>query len=110
MDDDKNLDELINKFQNSKWVTSLPDEIPILFMEEKDLPTNWEEHPDLAAITKLDYEGTPEEVAANYRDKGNEYFTIGKYQEAIACYTKSIQQKKYQTRIQTLFISLTEQQ
>ncbi|CAG8565812.1 5008_t:CDS:2 [Scutellospora calospora] len=59
-----------------------------LFMT--DLPE--EENDALAAIQSLLYEGTPEEVAENFKTQGNECFKTGKsqYQDAINFYTKAL--------------------
>ncbi|CAG8456752.1 8523_t:CDS:2 [Ambispora gerdemannii] len=59
-----------------------------LFMTE--LPE--EENDTLAALQSLLYDGTPEEVAENFKNQGNECFKAGKtkYQDAIAFYSKAI--------------------
>ncbi|KAI9485528.1 MAG: hypothetical protein EXX96DRAFT_545450, partial [Benjaminiella poitrasii] len=60
-----------------------------LFMSE--LPA--EENDSLAALQSLVYDGTPEEVAQNFREQGNDCFRAGKsrYRDAIAYYTKAIE-------------------
>ncbi|KAI8976953.1 hypothetical protein BDB01DRAFT_802163 [Pilobolus umbonatus] len=60
-----------------------------LFMT--DLPS--EENDTLAAIQSLIFDGTPEEVAQNFREQGNDCFRAGKskYKDAIAFYTKAIE-------------------
>ncbi|KAG2194311.1 hypothetical protein INT46_005338 [Mucor plumbeus] len=59
-----------------------------LFMS--DLPA--EENDTLAALQSLVFDGTPEEVAQNFREQGNDCFRAGraKYPDAIAYYTKAI--------------------
>ncbi|KAI8639276.1 hypothetical protein BD408DRAFT_421687 [Parasitella parasitica] len=59
-----------------------------LFM--RDLPT--EENDVLAALQSLVFDGTPEEVAQNFREQGNDCFRAGKakYPDAIAFYTQAL--------------------
>ncbi|CEP07819.1 hypothetical protein [Parasitella parasitica] len=72
--DANNLDEELSK-------------IP-LFM--RDLPT--EENDALAALQSLVFDGTPDEVAQNFREQGNDCFRAGKakYPDAIAFYTQAL--------------------
>ncbi|CAO3627502.1 unnamed protein product [Cunninghamella echinulata] len=69
-----NLEEELNK-------------IP-LFMS--DLPE--EENDTLAALQALAYDGTPEEIAENFKNQGNNCFKAGKakYPDAITFYTRAI--------------------
>ncbi|CAO3651895.1 unnamed protein product [Mucor hiemalis] len=59
-----------------------------LFMT--DLPD--EENDTLTALQSLVFDGTPEEVAQNFREQGNDCFRAGKakYKDAITYYTKAI--------------------
>ncbi|GAA5813426.1 hypothetical protein MFLAVUS_006904 [Mucor flavus] len=59
-----------------------------LFMT--DLPT--EENDTLNALQSLAFDGTPEEVALNFKEQGNECFRAGKarYPDAIAFYSKAL--------------------
>jgi hypothetical protein len=64
-----------------------------LFLQE--IPEDPEENELVSALMHLDDEGTPEEVAENYKNRGNSEFKKGSYRwdEAIAYYTLAIQQK-----------------
>ncbi|GAB5591039.1 HSP70/90 co-chaperone [Umbelopsis nana] len=62
-------------------------EVP-LFM--KELPE--EENDTLAALQSLVYDGTPEEIAENFKNQGNECYAKGKigYADAIRYYTQAL--------------------
>ncbi|CAA7259472.1 unnamed protein product [Cyclocybe aegerita] len=66
------------------------DSIP-LFM--KSLPEEDGEDATLAALQSLIYEGTPDEVAQNFKEQGNEYFQGKRYREAMGFYTQGIDAK-----------------
>lgn len=59
------------------------------------LPENMEDNVQLQALQALLYDGTPEENATNFKDQGNGAFKRGRpgYQDALAFYTKGIDQK-----------------
>ncbi|KAI9251218.1 hypothetical protein BY458DRAFT_559494 [Sporodiniella umbellata] len=59
-----------------------------LFMTQ--MPT--EDNDTLNAIQSLVFDGTPEEVALNFKDQGNECFRAGKlkYKDAITFYTRAL--------------------
>ncbi|KAK3818840.1 MAG: hypothetical protein J3Q66DRAFT_312606 [Benniella sp.] len=61
-----------------------------LFMTS--LPDDADENPMLQALQSLAYDGTPEEVAENFKNQGNECFKQGKasYKDAITFYTKGL--------------------
>ncbi|KAK7060198.1 HSP70/90 co-chaperone [Paramarasmius palmivorus] len=62
-----------------------------LFM--KSLPEDEASNPTIAALQSLAYEGPPdgkEEVAQNFKERGNEYFKGKRYREAISFYTQGI--------------------
>ncbi|RDB20499.1 Tetratricopeptide repeat protein 4 [Hypsizygus marmoreus] len=63
------------------------DSVP-LFM--KSLPTEDTEDVTLAALQSLAHEGTPDEVAENFKEQGNEYFKGNRYREALGFYTQGI--------------------
>lgn len=52
--------------------------------------TDLEENNDLEALKALAYEGTPLEVAAGFKERGNESFSIKGYKDAKEFYTKAI--------------------
>eukprot|EP00834_Sanchytrium_tribonematis_P006952 NODE_567_length_5957_cov_0.651588.p2 type:complete len:303 gc:universal NODE_567_length_5957_cov_0.651588:4889-3981(-) len=61
-----------------------------LFMTE--LPENMSDHVELEAIQSLVYEGNPEEIAMNFKQKGNEQYTLKRYKEAIQYYKRGLEQ------------------
>ncbi|KAG6850155.1 hypothetical protein H0H93_000282 [Arthromyces matolae] len=63
------------------------DNIP-LFM--KSLPTDDTEDSSLAALQSLVHDGTPDEVAQNFKEQGNEYFQGKRYREALGFYTQGL--------------------
>ncbi|KAG2013383.1 40S ribosomal protein S7 [Coprinopsis cinerea AmutBmut pab1-1] len=77
------------------------DDIP-LFM--KSLPDESSENPVLAALQDLAYEGTPDEIADNFKSRGNEYFKGKKYREAISFYTQGIEAKPTDPKIMTALL------
>ncbi|KAG6833609.1 hypothetical protein H0H87_004236 [Tephrocybe sp. NHM501043] len=66
------------------------DSLP-LFM--KSLPTDDTEDTTLAALQSLIHEGTPDEVALNFKEQGNEYFKGKRYREALGFYTQGVDAK-----------------
>ncbi|KAG0027827.1 hypothetical protein BGZ82_008742 [Podila clonocystis] len=65
------------------------DSVP-LFMNS--LPEDASENPLLQALQDLAYDGTPEEVAENFKSQGNDSFKQGKkyYKDALVFYTNGI--------------------
>ncbi|KAG0217173.1 hypothetical protein B0O80DRAFT_452899 [Mortierella sp. GBAus27b] len=61
-----------------------------LFMNS--LPEDAEDNPMIQALQSLMFDGTPEEVAENFKNQGNESFKQGKrfYKDAIEFYTKGL--------------------
>ncbi|KAI9312980.1 hypothetical protein BX666DRAFT_2030864 [Dichotomocladium elegans] len=72
--DPNNLDEELAKVP--LFMSKLPDE----------------ENETLAALQSLMYDGTPEEIAENFKNQGNECFKEGKlkYKDAINFYTRAL--------------------
>ncbi|KAG6918228.1 hypothetical protein DXG01_015821 [Tephrocybe rancida] len=66
------------------------DSLP-LFM--KSLPADDSEDTTLAALQSLIHEGTPDEVAQNFKEQGNEYFKGKRHREALGFYTQGIDAK-----------------
>ncbi|KAF7312063.1 hypothetical protein MIND_00218400 [Mycena indigotica] len=66
------------------------DTIP-LFM--KSLPEEPANDPIIAALQSIAYEGTPDEIALNFKEQGNEYFKGKRYREAMGFYTQGIDAK-----------------
>jgi len=69
-----------------------------LFM--KSLPTDSEDDVVVQALQSLAYEGTPDEVAQNFKDQGNEYFKGGRFREALGFYSQAIDAKPTDTTLQ----------
>ncbi|KAJ7056679.1 hypothetical protein C8F01DRAFT_992658 [Mycena amicta] len=66
------------------------DSVP-LFM--KSLPEEPADDPMIAALQSIAYEGTPDEIALNFKEQGNEYFKGKRYREAMGFYTQGIEAK-----------------
>ncbi|KAF8665574.1 hypothetical protein AX16_000032 [Volvariella volvacea WC 439] len=66
------------------------DSVP-LFM--KQLPTEGNDDFVVAALQSLAYDGTPDEIAQNFKEQGNEYFKGKRYREALGFYTQGIDAK-----------------
>ncbi|KAJ3147168.1 hypothetical protein HDU89_005765 [Geranomyces variabilis] len=66
-----------------------------LFMKTMPSEKDIEENETLAAIHSLIYDGTPVEIATNFKNQGNEAFQEGKrgFKHAINYYTKGLDQK-----------------
>jgi tetratricopeptide (TPR) repeat protein len=104
MSDEDLSDEFLAKFKRGpddprpEWafrgdnILREMDEVP-LFMT--DVPDNVQDIPALAALQALIYDGSPEEVAKNFKDQGNEAYKTGQkgYQDAIKYYTQGLEQK-----------------
>ncbi|KZT12778.1 40S ribosomal protein S7 [Laetiporus sulphureus 93-53] len=66
------------------------DSVP-LFM--KTLPEDVADNPIVGALQSLAYEGTPDDVAQNFKEQGNDYFKGKRYREAVGFYTQGIDAK-----------------
>ncbi|KAG0699875.1 40S ribosomal protein S7 [Suillus ampliporus] len=62
-----------------------------LFM--KSLPSEESNDPVIQALQSLAFEGTPDEIAQNFKEQGNDYFKGKRYREAISFYTQGIDAK-----------------
>ncbi|KAL1944214.1 hypothetical protein VTO73DRAFT_3399 [Trametes versicolor] len=63
------------------------DAVP-LFM--KNLPEDPADDVALAALQSLAHEGTPDEIAQNFKEQGNEYYKGKRYREALGFYTQGV--------------------
>ena len=50
------------------------------------------EDPTIEALQNLQYDGSPQEIAQNFKSNGNSCFKQGKYKDAIEFYSKAIAQ------------------
>jgi len=66
------------------------DSVP-LFM--KSLPEDNFDDPIINALQSLAHEGTPDEIAQNFREQGNDYFKGKRHREAMGFYTQGIDAK-----------------
>ncbi|KAI6165001.1 hypothetical protein EDD17DRAFT_1884906 [Pisolithus thermaeus] len=62
-----------------------------LFM--KSLPADSSDDIAVQALQSLAHEGTPDEIAQNFKEQGNEYFKGKRYREAMGFYTQGIDAK-----------------
>ncbi|EPQ59635.1 TPR-like protein [Gloeophyllum trabeum ATCC 11539] len=73
------------------------DSVP-LFM--KSLPESEDAAaPSLDALQSLIYEGTPDEIAQNFKEQGNDYFKGKRYREALGFYTQGLDAKPQDSAI-----------
>ncbi|KAI0750879.1 40S ribosomal protein S7 [Daedaleopsis nitida] len=66
------------------------DNVP-LFM--KNLPAEDTDDVAISALQALAHEGTPDEVAQNFKEHGNEYFNGKRYREALGFYAQGVDAK-----------------
>ncbi|KAF9246923.1 40S ribosomal protein S7 [Melanogaster broomeanus] len=76
-----------------KSLESLP-----LFM--KSLPSEDPSDVALQALQSLVYDGTPDEIAQNFKEQGNDYFKGKRYREAMGFYTQGLDVKPTDTAVQ----------
>ncbi|KIJ70455.1 hypothetical protein HYDPIDRAFT_105183 [Hydnomerulius pinastri MD-312] len=73
------------------------DNIP-LFM--KSLPEDDTDNVALQALQSLAYDGTPDEIAQNFKEQGNDYFKGKRYREAIGFYNQALDAKPTDATLQ----------
>ncbi|KAJ3042855.1 40S ribosomal protein [Rhizophlyctis rosea] len=64
-----------------------------LFMDHLPADDEAEDNDTLAAIQSLVYDGNPDEIATNFKNQGNECFQAKDFKNAISYYTKGLQAK-----------------
>jgi hypothetical protein len=75
-----------------------------LFM--RDLEADDPENLELEALKALAYEGTPLELAQNFKEQGNEAFREKRYRDSLEFYTKGIIAKSGDAEIEkNLFLN-----
>ncbi|KAG2356973.1 hypothetical protein BDR07DRAFT_1453261 [Suillus spraguei] len=62
-----------------------------LFM--KSLPSEESDDPVIQALQSLAFDGTPDEIAQNFKEQGNDYFKGKRHREATSFYTQGIDAK-----------------
>lgn len=62
-----------------------------LFM--KSLPSEESNDPVIQALQSLAFDGTPDEIAQNFKEQGNDYFKGKRHREAISFYTQGLDAK-----------------
>ncbi|KAH9947251.1 40S ribosomal protein S7 [Amylocystis lapponica] len=72
------------------------DSVP-LFM--KSLPTESTDDPVVGALQSLVFDGTPDEIAQNFKEQGNDYFRGKRYREAVQFYTQAVDAKPTETAL-----------
>ena len=69
-------------------------------LDQSDSPDNVE----LEALKALAYEGTPLEIATNFKTQGNEAFREKKYRDALGFYSQGISAKSGNKEIETALL------
>ncbi|KAI0069212.1 TPR-like protein [Artomyces pyxidatus] len=59
----------------------------------KSLPDEEDDNVALSALQSLVHEGTPDEIAQNFKEQGNDYFKGRRYREALGFYTQGVDAK-----------------
>jgi tetratricopeptide (TPR) repeat protein len=75
----RNVNDLLEEF----------DAVP-LFM--RDLPEDYEDNVALQALQALAYDGTPQEIAENFKEQGGDAFSTKRFKDAAEYYTKALAQ------------------
>ncbi|KAL5508112.1 CNS1 [Sanghuangporus vaninii] len=68
------------------------DSVP-LFMQSLPGPDEDVDETAISALQSLAHEGTPDEIAQNFKEQGNEYFKGKRYREALGFYNQGIDAK-----------------
>lgn len=74
-----------------------------LFM--KEIPRNIDDNPDLVALQQLVFgEKTPEQIALQFKNVGNDFLADGKkrYKEAIQAYTKGLEEEAKDDKLNSI--------
>ncbi|KAJ1919698.1 HSP70/90 co-chaperone [Mycoemilia scoparia] len=82
-----NVEGAFNPDNLDKELNSVP-----LFMRNLPKPDDLDDNVALAALQSLAYEGTPEEIALNFKEQGNEAFKDKNFRDAIKYYTQALEQ------------------
>ena len=70
-----------------------------MFMHSLD-PSDMAENLELEALKALAYEGTPLEIAQNFKTQGNEAFRERRFRDALEFYTKGLAAKSEDTQLE----------
>ncbi|KDQ14328.1 hypothetical protein BOTBODRAFT_32794 [Botryobasidium botryosum FD-172 SS1] len=74
-------------------VTTTEDDFNSVPLFMRALPEEDTANPTIDALQSLLYEGTPDEIASNFKEQGNEYFKGKRYREALKFYTQGVDAK-----------------
>lgn len=74
-----------------------------LFMHSLDA-TDTEDNLELEALKALAYEGTPLEIAQNFKAQGNEAFHERRYRDALEFYTKGLAAKSGDSQLDSTLL------
>ncbi|KIM83927.1 hypothetical protein PILCRDRAFT_818954 [Piloderma croceum F 1598] len=77
------------------------DSVP-LFM--KSLPQDDTENEAVCALQSLAFDGTPDEIAQNFKEQGNDYFKGKRFREALSFYTQGVDAKPTEVLLQEVLL------
>jgi hypothetical protein len=113
MEDDNTLDKL---FELASTTPALPPGLAELNSQSRDdffrdmerhpmfmrdlNPADPSDNPELEALKALAYEGTPQEIALNFKNLGNEAFREKKYRDALEFYARGFGAKSGESDIE----------
>ena len=119
MDDCEDEDSFFQKFVRKpgepiadwriKDLNNMYEELIQLPFFMKELPRDLENYPELAAFQSMMYEDTPEEIATNFKNHGNEAYREiqkdpRKMQEALVWYTKGLEVEGISEQLKTTLL------
>lgn len=89
MDTSAPLKDILEEYKDKPvdYVLNELNKVPFFMTEMTD-----EENPAVEALKAMAYEGEPDEIAQNFRNQGNDCFKLKQYKDAIAFYTKALDQ------------------
>lgn len=88
--------QLLSDAEIKQKISAL-DNVP-LFM--KSLPSDDTDDAVIAALQNLAYSGTPDEIAQNFKEQGNEYFKGKRYREALGFYNQGVDARPTDPKLQ----------
>ncbi|KAJ1679902.1 HSP70/90 co-chaperone [Spiromyces aspiralis] len=76
-----------------------------LFMQTMPTEEEIESNVALSALQSLAYDGTPDEIAQNFREQGNDFYKEKNYQEAAKYYTQALGQNFQDDKLREMLLT-----
>ena len=100
------LEHALRALPNSSTAPKTTDELLADLNSHPLFMTDLEENSGVEALQALQYEGTPLEIALNFKEQGNDIFAFKKWVDAKEFYTKGINVLVKEVRRRQLALSL----